>query len=416
MNANMNANARGKLKCTPKGEINKEVPRASVTMGLTQLKRNEDTMGRKKLIIENQGRHSHFTWEQRIQLQYYHTGTNGFKRIRSPLLLGKVLGKHEATIRRELKRGLVEHLKSDLSTMMEYCAEYAQHDAEQKGSAKGPELKLGYDWALVEAVTYLIRDKGYAPFAVISTFEHEGWPSDTRICEKTLYNYIQAGYLGDLSEKDLLYGGKRRKPKREPRRHARAAAAAKSISNRPQQANERSEIGHWEADTVVGGTGTSAVCLLTLTERKTRFEITRRIANRTAEAFRKELDVLERQIGPTLFKQLFRTVTADNGGEFTDISGIEYSALSSKQRLVLYFAHPYSSFERGTNENHNGIIRRFIPKGSDIGTYSKQTVRSVQDWMNSYPRKILKGMTPSMALQAELGSEFCLPRILEVKG
>jgi len=152
---------------------------------------------------------------------------------------------------------------------------------------------------------------------------------------------------------------------------------------------------------------------MTLTERKTRFEITRRIGSRSAEALKNELDVLERQIGATLFKQLFRSVTADNGGEFSDIEGIEYSALSSKQRLTLYFAHPYSSFERGTNENQNGIIRRFIPKGSDIGEYTKKTVRSVQDWMNSYPRKILRGMTPRMALQAELGSELCLPGILE---
>jgi len=371
-------------------------------------------MGRRKCIIEGQARHTHFTWEQRIQLQYHYTGTNGYKKLRSPLMLGKLLGKHESTIRRELKRGMVEHLKTDLSTIWEYSAEYAQGDAEERGMAKGPDLKLGYDWALVEQVTELIRDKKYSPYAVIAKFNTTGWPSETRISEKTLYNYIQAGYMGELSEKDLLYGGKRRKPKGKPRRHSRAAAAAKSISSRPREADERSEFGHWEADTVVGGTGTSPACLLTLTERRTRFEITRRIADRSAEAFRRELDVLERQLGPVLFRKLFKTVTGDNGGEFSDIEGIEQSALSGKQRLTLYFAHPYSSFERGTNEDHNGIIRRFIPKGSDIGRYTKQTVRTIQDWMNSYPRKILGGMTPRMALKADLGPELCLPRILEV--
>jgi IS30 family transposase len=408
------------MKCTPKskeertGKKTKKVPRISAMIKLRH-KNQEVTMGRVKLIIEGHARHTHFTWEQRIQLQYYYTGTNGYKKIRSPMLLGKILGKHESTIRRELKRGMVEHLKTDLSTVMEYNAEYAQSDAQQKGSAKGPELKLGFDWPLVEAVRHLIKDKRYAPYAVIAEFNNKGWPSKTRICEKTLYNYIQAGYLGDITEKDLLYKGKRRKSKGEPRRHSRAAAAAKSISNRPQEADERSEFGHWEADTVVGAKGSSSTCLMTLTERKTRFEITRRIENRSAEALRNELDVLERQIGATLFKQLFRSVTADNGGEFSDIKGIEYSALSAKQRLILYFAHPYSSFERGTNENQNGIIRRFIPKGSDIGEFTKKKVRSVQDWMNSYPRKILKGMSPRMALQAELGSELCLPRILEVR-
>ena len=407
------------MKCTPKSKEErtdkktKKVPQISAMIELPH-NNQEVTMGREKLTIENTCRYTHFTWEQRLQLQYHYTGAGKYKKITSPTVLGKLLGKHESTIRRELKRGMVEHLKTDLSTVMEYNAEYAQSDAQQKGSAKGPELKLGFDWALVEAVRHLIKDKRYAPYAVIAEFENMGWPSATRICEKTLYNYIQAGYLGDLTEKDLLYQGKRRKSRGEPKRHSRAAAAAKSISNRSQEADDRSEFGHWEADTVVGALGSSSTCLMTLTERKTRFEITRRIGNRSAEALRKELDVLERQIGPTLFRQLFRTVTADNGGEFSDIKGIENSALSAKLRLILYFAHPYSSFERGTNENHNGIIRRFIPKGSDIGEFTKKTVRRVQDWMNCYPRKILGGMTPRMALQAELGSELCLPRILEV--
>ena len=373
-------------------------------------------MGRTKLTIEDHAHHSHFTWDQRIQMQYYYAGANGYEKIRSPLLLGRILGKHESTIRRELKRGMVTHvLEEEPFEREEYNAEYAQLDARSKYSAKGPDLKLGFDWELVEKVTYLIREKDYSPYAVIAEFNNTGWPSKTRICEKTLYNYIQAGYMGELTEKDLLLEGKRRKPKGEPRKHSRAAAAAKSISTRPKEADDRSEFGHWEADTIVSGTGTSSTCPLTMTERKTRFEITRRISNRTAEAFREELDVLERQIGPHLFRKLFRTVTADNGSEFSDIRGIETSAQSSKQRLSLYFAHPYSSFERGTNENHNGIVRRFIPKGSDIGRYSKKTVRNIQDWMNSYPRKILKGMTPRMALQAEFGPELCLPGILEVR-
>lgn len=154
---------------------------------------------------------------------------------------------------------------------------------------------------------------------------------------------------------------------------------------------------------------------MTLIERKTRFEITRKIPNRTTEALRRELDLLARQMGSRAFAQLFKAITVDNGSECSDIVGLETSALSSQQRVSLYFAHLYSSFERGTNEHHKGIIRRCIPKGSDIGNYSNQSVQDIQDWMNSYPRKILRGITPRMALQAELGPEFCLPRILEAK-
>lgn len=254
-------------------------------MELQPTKSNEGTMGRNKLSIKDHAHHSHFTWEQRLQLQYYYAGTNGYEKIRSPLLLGRLLGKHESTVRRELKRGMVTHTLGDAPfERTEYNAEHAQLDATSKYSAKGPDLKLGSDWLLVGAVTRLIRDRKHSPYAVIAGFNNEGWPSGTRICEKTLYSYIQKGYMGDLTEKDLLLGGKRRKPKGGPRRHSRAAAAAKSISTRPREADERGEFGHWEADTVVGGTGASPACLLTLTERKTRFEIVRRMPDRTAEA------------------------------------------------------------------------------------------------------------------------------------
>ena len=373
-------------------------------------------MGRTKLSIENGSRHTHFTWDERIQLQYYYCGTGNYQKKRSPKALGVLLGKHESTIRRELKRGMVVHeMANPPFEKKEYNADYAQNDAKDKASAKGPELKLGRDWALVKRVTNLIKKKKYSPYAVIEAFNQKGWPSKTRICEKTLYNYIAEGYMGELQEEDLLYAGRRRKKKGGVKRHSRAANAAKSISKRPKAATDRSEFGHWEIDTVVSGVGTSPTCLLTLTERKTRFEIVRKIEERTMDAVTREIDILERQIGVLSFRRMFKTVTGDNGSEFSDIAGLERSAVSKQPRLSLFFAHPYSSFERGTNENHNGIIRRFIPKGVDIGDYSKQVVRATQDWMNSYPRKILKGLTPLMALRAELGSEFRTPGILEVK-
>jgi IS30 family transposase len=95
--------------------------------------------------------------------------------------------------------------------------------------------------------------------------------------------------------------------------------------------------------------------------------------------------------------------------------GLEKSVVSDSQRTQLYFDHPYSSFERGSNENHNGIIRRFIPKSSDIGLEKKSTIRKIQDWMNTYPRKILQGRSPLEALVNELGDCFKLPYFLEVR-
>ena len=108
-------------------------------------------------------------------------------------------------------------------------------------------------------------------------------------------------------------------------------------------------------------------------------------------------------------------ITPDNGVEFSNATGLENSVLCNSLRTQLFFAHPYSSFERGTNENHNGIIRRFIPKGSDIGSEKKRTIRKIQDWMNNYPRKILGGKSPLEALIDEFGSGFQIPKLLEIK-
>ena len=101
--------------------------------------------------------------------------------------------------------------------------------------------------------------------------------------------------------------------------------------------------------------------------------------------------------------------------ECSNAEALESSVLCNARRTQLFFAHPYSSYERGTNENHKGIIRRFIPKGSDIGVEKTATIRKIQDWMNSYPRKILGGKSPMEALTEELGAAFRIPKVLEAK-
>jgi len=372
-------------------------------------------MGRKKLIIEPVYRHTHFTWGERLTLQYHHGGTNRYQKIRSPTLLGRLFEKSERTIRRELKRGMVLHeLGAEPFERWEYNAEYAQNDADRKNGGKGPELKLGRDWVLVERVSGFVRNLHYSPYAIIQHFQANGWPSETRICEKTLYNYIAAGDITGISAGNLLLRGVRRKPRGKPARHSRAANAARSIDTRPKDINERSQIGHWEMDTVYSGKGCSPACLLTLTERKARVEITRKIPDRTAQSVRAELDAMERQMGSRQFRRLFKSFTADNGGEFSDVDALERSALCSLPRTRLYFAHPYCSSERGTNENHNGIIRRFVPKATDIGEVGKKTVRQIQDWMNTYPRKILRGLTPLDTLMSQMGEGFILPSFLRI--
>ena len=100
-----------------------------------------------------------------------------------------------------------------------------------------------------------------------------------------------------------------------------------------------------------------------------------------------ELYMLERTVGSRRFREMFKTITCDNVSEFMNAVGLERSCLTkTKKRTTVYYAYPYSAYERGSNEHANGIIRRFIPKGFAIAKVTKQRIREIQDWMNNYPQ------------------------------
>jgi IS30 family transposase len=107
------------------------------------------------------------------------------------------------------------------------------------------------------------------------------------------------------------------------------------------------------------------------------------------------LNKLERKMGAG-FSRIFKTITCDNGCENLDFEGIEKSVIKEGSRTKVYYAHPYSAWERGTNENINKMIRRFIPKGADISKYTKKEIEHIEHWINNYPRKILNGLSANM--------------------
>ena len=169
-----------------------------------------------------------------------------------------------------------------------------------------------------------------------------------------------------------------------------------SISERPVEIENREEMRYWEMDTIVGKQGTKTT-LLVLSERATRKELIFKMKSKSQEEVIKVLNRMERQIGKKNFSKEFKMITADNGCEVLDFEGIEKSIFSKrKARTKMYFTHPYSSYERGTNENINKMIRRFIPKGKDISKYSKKEIKRIEHWINNYPRKILGGLSALM--------------------
>jgi IS30 family transposase len=132
--------------------------------------------------------------------------------------------------------------------------------------------------------------------------------------------------------------------------------------------------------------------------------IIRKIKDKTQAAVKRAINGIERSMGREAFKVVFKSITADNGSEFLDYVALEASIFGRSDRTHLYYAHPYSSWERGSNENTNRMIRRFIPKGSDITKYTSKGIQEVENWINRYPRKILSFKTAEELFIQELAA------------
>lgn len=305
--------------------------------------------------------------------------------------IAKRLGRHYNTINYEIKKGLTK-LRNG-STWLEYdfySADIGQKKHNEHNANKGRDLKIGNDYAFVRHVEDCILNKRYSPYATLQTAKGR---FKTDICLTTLYHYIDKGIFLNVTNKHLPVKKNARETSYDAVRPSYKNIRGKSIEKRPKAVYGRSTFGHWELDTVVGGKGKSRACLLVLTERKSRNEIIMKLASKTMDEVVKAFDALETAYGAEHFKQIFKTITSDNGVEFLDSEGIEKSKYTSEPRTALFYCHPYCSSERGSNENQNKLIRRFCPKGCDFGDYTDEEIRDIQDWINNYPRKIFNGMS-----------------------
>ena len=296
--------------------------------------------------------------------------------------IAKNLDKSERTIRREIKRGLTTNLNTYLEEIKVYSADIAQQAYEESLLAKGTGLKIGSNIAVVEKIEKMIKEEKKSPEVIAYELTKAGL---LEITARTIRNYIYDGNVFDLTENDMIYK-KQHKSKNKNKKIAKHTPPEKSIENRPKEANERSEYGHWEGDLVIGKRKKGCV-LLTFTERLTREEIIIKIKGKNNEYVVKALNSLERKYGKRFYNK-FKTITFDNGVEFMDYEGMEKSCLRKKKRTSIYYAHPYCSGERGSNENNNRLIRRWIPKGTSIDEISKEFIQKIEDWINNYPRAI----------------------------
>ena len=298
------------------------------------------------------------------------------------------LGYTYQAIYHELKRGYYTHRNGDWTEMKKYSADKAQLDAELQMTAKGAPLKIGKDKEFANFVEDMVLS-GYSPGAILLYIKDHGLKFKTKVCRVTLYSYIDKGIFLRISNKNLLHKCKEKKPK-EKRQPKKLPNVEHSIERRASEINERSTFGHWEGDSVIGKS-IKGQTLLTFTERLTRMEIIMKAPDKSAGSVVSALNRLERKLGSSAFRQIFKSITFDNGTEFSNVDGMEISPYTKKKRTTVYYCHAYCSSERGSNENQNGFIRRFIPKGVPISEFSTSYVRQVQDFINNYPRAIFNG-------------------------
>lgn len=321
---------------------------------------------------------------------------------KKPDEIARILKRSRSTIYAEITRGTRIRLGYELKEKKEYRADIAQRDYRNKGRNKERGLKIGSDRELEEYIRKKILNEKQSPDAIIGGIKILGLKFEGMICTKTLYNYIDAGIFTGITNETLWEKRKRKKGKyKNIRRISLNNRTGLSIERRPVAANDRSEYGHWEGDCVKGPKGRTT-SLFTLTERKSLEQIIIKIERSNQENIKVSIDDLEARYGKA-FSLKFKSITFDNGVEFLDWKSLELSSLSpNKKRTTLYFAHAYSAWERGSNENQNKMIRRFIPKGTDIHEVTDKEIKTIEDWMNNYPRKRLGYKTANQVAQENI--------------
>ena len=327
----------------------------------------------------------------------------------SPREIAVQLGRDRRTIERELIRGSVVHrrlnpyasrnpkVKDYLDETM-YAADMGQRRAEENAGNKGRGLKIGHDHAFAHHLEQRIGEDSFSPDAAIGEIKAKGLKFKVTLCTKTIYNMIDRGDFLNLTNKNLPVkkdGNKRKYQKL--RKVALNNRKGRSIEERPKFIDQRLEPGHWEMDLVVGK-GRS--CLLVMTDRYSRKELLIKLPGKAQRHVKEAVDRLEKKYKGR-FTEMFKSITMDNGSEFLDSEGIENSCLcSNKKRTICYYAHPYSAWERGSNENANKLIRRFIPKGTNIGKLTQRDIKRIENWMNNYPRRLFKYKTANEVYKA----------------
>ena len=313
----------------------------------------------------------------------------------TPYRIAKHLGRPFNTIKNEIARGTVYLYNGKVARYKAKAGEQQYKENRRNSRRQYKRLEVSSFIKYVEEKF----EKGWSLDACTGKALETGkFRRDQIVCSKTLYNYVDNCLIG-INNIDLPEKLKRNTKKEKVRKNKRILGD--SIELRPESVELREEFGHWEVDTVVGSKYEDEPCAVTLTERKTRNSIWIKAANHTADAVQEAVQRVMDYFG-VMASAVFKSVTGDNGSEFARLTELV------DQGTAVYFTHPYSSWEKGTNECHNKLLRRFIPKGGSMTGYSAEDIAYMADWANTLPRKILGYQTPDELFDAELDRIYAL--------
>ena len=316
--------------------------------------------------------------DQRNQIQ---RGLNQGMSIRG---IARQLGRSPSTISREIQRGRVKET---------YDAVCGREEA-QRRRRKGVR-KLTEGSPLTLAVTHAILQRKWSPEQIAGRLRMD-YPEDKQwhVSHETIYQFIYAHPAGEL-RKALIAGLRRGHSKRKPRTRGKDRRGGitnmRSIRERPEEAQAREVPGHWEGDLIKGAFNASAIG--TLVDRSSRFVILARVEDATAEAI---LESFTRRLR-TLPKSFRQTLTYDQGREMA-----RHQELERNTGIRVYFADPHSPWQRPTNENTNGLLRQYFPKGTDLSEYSQRRLTQVAEELNNRPRKSLGFRTPAEVMAQQI--------------
>lgn len=326
-------------------------------------------------------KHRRLTLKERVIIQTL------LKEEKSKSYIAIRLGRSRSTIGREVNKWIQN--KEDI-----YDAELAHWCAKDDYLNKRNLDKIS-SYSLLKFFVYRGLLSNWTPEQISGRLK-ELYPNDPimSISHEAIYRYIYTRPQAHLNKKLIKLLVRKKSRRRTPKK--RRGGGSKiinqvSIDNRPKHIELRDEVGHWEGDLVIGKNHKSAIG--TIVERKTRFSLILKLESKKAYEVANQFSEILNKLNP-IFK---KSMTYDNGIEMA-----KHEIITNKTGMKIYFAHPYSSWQRGTNENTNGLIRRYLPKGTNFNEITLKQLQIIQEKLNNRPRKIIGYKTPKEMMDIEL--------------